>query len=156
MTYARTRFMFMHRGARFSVEAFKEELDLCWAEGCVDAMDNHFTFFRTARRTRVCQVEAVIDAYNARRSRAMRLLLAALGEGEPTIVTAPRGSLCRYAIYNQIARARMQGSTTYWSWFERMEPVRDQYVIEKWRPDPAVHLDETFEELGAFIHFFDA
>lgn len=150
-----TRFMFIHRGARFSAEAFKEELGLCWAEGCRDAMHNHLTFFRTAARTRVCKVEAVIGAYNARRSQAMRIMLIAPSEGEPAIATAPRRSLSRCAIYNEIAWARVQGSATYWSWFERIEPVRDQCVIEAWRPDAAVHFDEQFEELGAFIHFFD-
>jgi hypothetical protein len=48
-----TRFLFVHRGARFSVEAFKDELGVCWAEGCRDMMKNHFTFFCTTTKMRV-------------------------------------------------------------------------------------------------------
>jgi hypothetical protein len=48
-----TRFLFVHRGARFSVEAFKDELGVCWAEVCRDAMKNHFNFFCTTTQMRV-------------------------------------------------------------------------------------------------------
>jgi len=152
-----TRFLFLHRGARFSAEAFADELDICWAEGCRDAVDNHYTFFRTATRLHARNVMEAIQQHNKRQSRATRIALASLNEGDPLIVTVPRGSLVRCGIYKQIIGARMQaGGSTYWSWAQPIGAVNEGLcVVEKEAlVDQVESLDEGFEELHAFIGFF--